>query len=96
MKKHVGGGSPDELKKKKRKTGRGVKGRGKGDGEKGGLEAEAKDTVDEKVVVVEPAPEVDLAKPVQMVSQPKSAAFKAKKWLATRRRSNSKPAAVKA
>ena len=91
--------SPDNQKKKNRKSRRATKGRAKSDSEKTSSEAEPKATLDEKVVVSEPvvelAPEIVQEKPTQTAVQPKSAASKAKKWLATRRRSNSKPTAVK-
>ncbi|KAF8601932.1 hypothetical protein BDV93DRAFT_524474 [Ceratobasidium sp. AG-I] len=95
----VPAGSPENQKKKKRKSGRATKGRAKSDSEKASPEVEPKATLDVKAAVSEPvvdsSPEVVPEKSVQAAAQPKSAAFKAKKWLATRRRSNSKPAAVK-
>ncbi|KAG8707306.1 hypothetical protein FRC11_007527 [Ceratobasidium sp. 423] len=88
--------------KKKRKGSRVAKGRGKSESSKNSPEAGSKAVMDEKPVVGDTTtnnaatekPPTAAAKSVPNPS--KSAASKAKKWLATRRRNNSKSIAAKA
>ncbi|KAG9119834.1 hypothetical protein FRC07_004941 [Ceratobasidium sp. 392] len=96
--------SPEDQKTKKRKPGR-ISKRSKGEGEKSSPEAEAKPTLDGKPAdEKEPGelkdkstvPTNKLAEEKKVGTsspeQSKSVAPKSKKWSATRRRSNSKPA----
>ncbi|CAE6471817.1 unnamed protein product [Rhizoctonia solani] len=88
--------------KKKRRGSRVAKGRGRNDISKDSSEAGSKAVIDANPVTADTmtnsaAAEKPLATSAKHTSdQSKSAASKAKKWLATRRRASSKPAAAKA